>query len=259
MIRRNKPLHFHEEILLLALRDEKGTIAFKASQYPHAMAGGMIADLLMSKRIALEPNKSSTCLSFSFGSRHRERGRTMPATGPGDLVTPIDSKRLGDDVLDECLEKLTQAKRRASIQTWVMRFARIKRLKHRTAEALCDRGILRAEEGRVLLIFPRKIYPELNSQPERAMIERLRAAIFHGSLDLDARTVVLLSLANSAGLLKIPFAARDLRKRKQRIKEIVAGDAIGKATQQAIQAAQAAVAVAAIVPAIAASTAASSS
>ena len=86
------------------------------------------------------------------------------------------------------------------------------------------------------------------------MIERLRAAIFTSTLELDARTVVLLSLANSAGLLKIPFAARDLRKRKQRIKAIVAGDAIGKATRQAIEAAQAAVAVAAMVPVMAATT-----
>lgn len=254
MATRNQSLQFHEEILLLALRDEKGTVEFKASQYALAMAGGMIADLLLGKRIALEPKKSSTFLSFSFGSRHRKRGRARPATGPADLVDLIDSKRLGDDVLDECLEKLARAKRRASIQTWVTRFASIRRLKHRTAEGLCERGILRSEEGRVLLIFSRKIYPELNSQPERALIERLRAAIFTGTLELDARTVVLLSLANSAGLLKIPFAARDLRKRKQRIKEIVAGDAIGKATRQAIEAAQAAAAVAAIVPAMAATT-----
>ncbi len=258
MAMRNKPLWFHEEILLLALRDEKGTIEFKASQYGMAMAGGMIADLLMGKRIALEPKKSSSFLSFSFGSRNRKRGKEMPATSPSDLVDLTDSKRFGEDVLDECLDKLAQAKRRASIQTWVTRFAHIKRLKHRSAEGLCKRGILREEEGRVLLVFSRKTYPELNSQPERALIERLKAAIFTGKMDLDARTVVLLSLANSAGLLKIPFAARDLRQRKQRIKEIVAGDAIGKATQQAIQAAQAAVAVAAMVPIMAATSAATS-
>ena len=63
------------------------------------------------------------------------------------------------------------------------------------------------------------------------MIERLKRAVFTDARDLDPRTVVLVSLAHSTGLLKIPFAARDLRARKNRIGEIIAGDAIGQALE----------------------------
>ena len=60
----------------------------------------------------------------------------------------------------------------------------------------------------------------------------------------------MLSLANSAGLLSIPFDKRELKKRKKRIEQVVNGEMMGKATKEAVEAAQAAVMVACIIPAI---------
>jgi hypothetical protein len=142
----------------------------------------------------------------------------------------------------------------ASIGTWVSRFAGVKRLQHRVAGQLCKRGILRADEDKVLLIFTRKIYPEVNPKPERELIERLRKAIFTDARDLDPRTVVLVSLANSADVLKVVFDKKELKKRKERIEEIGRGDVLGEAAKEAIQAAQAAVMMAAIIPAVTAAT-----
>ena len=115
--------------------------------------------------------------------------------------------------------------------------------------------MLRSDEASVLLIFKRKIYPELDPKPERELIERLRKAIFGAARQIDPRTVIVLSLANSANLLKIPFDRKDLRSRRKRIEQITNGDLLGKATKEAIQAAQAAVTAAAVVPAIAATAA----
>jgi Golgi phosphoprotein 3 len=216
-------LFLHEEILLLALRDEEGTIA-SGTMYQYAIGAALLAELLLSKRIEVEPSSKKKLVNF------------------------VNSNPLGEPLIDECLEKVNNAKRRAVLQTWVSRFAGIKNLKHRVAHQLCRRGILRADEDKVLLLFTRKIYPEVNPGPERELIRRLEYAIFTESSDIDPRTVVLLSLANCTGLLKVVFDKKKLKGRKARIEQIVNGEITGKAAIEAIQAMQAAVMVACIMP-----------
>lgn len=204
------------------------------------MGGAVLAELLLEKRIAVAQKKS--------GGKDSGLGAWLAsAFAEKNLVDVVSSKRLGNEILDECLKKVSTAKRRASLKTWVQRFSDLSNLKHRVAEGLCDRSILRADEDKILLIFTRKIYPERDPRPERRIIERLRKAIFTESRDLDPRTVVLVSLADNAKLLKIPFDRKKLRSRKERIKRITSGDLMGKATKEAIEAAQAAIA-AAMVP-----------
>ncbi len=218
-------LFLHEEVMLLALRDEEGTIA-SGTMYQYAIGAAILAELLLKKRIALDESRKKK------------------------LVNLISSTPLGEPLIDQCLEKIGNVKRRASLQTWVSRFAGVKNLKHRVAQQLCDRGILRATEDTILLLFTRKIYPEINPEPERKLIERLRQAIFTDSWDVDARNVVLVSLADSTGLLKEAFDKKELKGRKARIKEISNGEITGKAAKEAIEAIQAAVMVACIMPAI---------
>jgi len=218
-------LFLHEEIMLLALRDEEGTIA-SGTMYQYAIGAAVLAELLLSKRVAVEQ------------SRKRK------------LVSLVSSTPSGDPLIDQCLERVSRAKRRAALQTWVSRFAGVKNLKHRVARRLCERGILKADEDKILLIFTRKIYPEVNPEPEEKLIERLRRAIFTDATDVDPPTVVLVSLANSTGLLKVVFDKKRLKGRKARIEQIVNGEITGKAAREAIQAMQAAVMVACIMPAI---------
>ncbi len=218
-------LYLHEEIMLLALRDEEGTVA-SGTMYQYAIGAAVLSELLLSERIVVDQ------------------------PGKRKLVNLVSSTPLGESLLDHCLEKITAAKRRAALQTWVARFAGVKNLKHLVARQLCKRGILRADEDKVLLLFTRKIYPEVNPEPERELTERLRHAIFTDAQDVDPRTVVLVSLANSTSLLKVAFDKKELKTRKARIEQIVNGEITGKAAQQAIQAMQAAVMVAIMMPAI---------
>jgi len=217
-------LFLHEEVMLLALRDEEGTIA-SGTMYQYAIGAAILAELLLNQRIALDESRKKK------------------------LVNLLSSTPLGEPLIDQCLEKIGNTKRRASLQTWVSRFAGVKNLKHRVAQQLCDRGILRTTEDKILLLFTRKIYPELNPVPERNLIERLRQAIFTDSRDVDPRTVVLVSLTDSTGLLKETFDKKKLKGRKARIKEISNGEITGKAAKEAIEAMQAAVMVACIIPA----------
>ena len=222
-----KPLFLYEEIMLLALRNEKGTVATSYSEY--AVAGAMLAELLLDRHILVDDTRKQ-------------------------LVDLQNTRPTGDPIIDECIEKMIAGKRRASLKTWVSRLARTKNLRHKVARQLCNRGILCADEGTVLFIFTRKVYPEINPVPEKNIVERARAAIFTDDDQLDPRTVVLISLANGANLLSEIFGRKDVKTRKKRIEQIVNGEMTRKATKEVIAACQTAVMVAAIMPAIIAST-----
>jgi hypothetical protein len=219
--------------MLLALKDEEGTIA-SGTMYNYAVGGAIIAELLLSQSIVVDPVKKKK------------------------LVSVINSELLNDSLIDEWLTKMNSAKRRKALQDWVYRIANTKDLKHRIATQLCQRGILKMDEKTILLLFTQRIYPEINPEPEREIINRLYNTIFTDTDDIDARTVVLLSLAKSANILPVIFGKREIKQRKKRIEQIVNGDIAGKATKEAIEAMEAAVMVACIMPAIMTTTIASS-
>jgi hypothetical protein len=213
-----RDLRFYEEITLLALRDREGTVAANDTWFVYALGGALLAELLLMESIGIEQVKKKK------------------------FVNLLDSTPVGDPILDECLEKLRNAKRRGDLNTWVSRFARLKKLRHRAAEQLCRRGILRADEGKVLLIFTRKIYPELDPGPERELVERIREAIFSNTQELDPRTVVLVALADKAGVLKNVFDKKELKARKKRIEEIGEGVLAAGAVKEVVDAMTAAIA-----------------
>ena len=217
-------LFLHEEIMLLALRDEEGTIA-SGSMYNYAVGGAIMAELLLTQRIAVEQSKKK-------------------------LVSVLSPELLDDPLIDEWFIKMASVKRRKNLQGWVDSIANTRSLKDRVAVQLCQRGILKMDEKKILLLFTQKIYPEINPVPEKKIIDRLRNAIFTDTDDIDARTVVLLSLAKSANLLPFIFGRKEIKQRKKRIGKIVNGDIAGKATKEAIEAMEAAVMVACIMPAM---------
>ncbi len=225
----NTDLFLYEEIMLLSLKDEEGTIEFGA-MYHQGLAGAMLAELLLSKRISVV-----------------EKGRKKH-------VHLVSSQLFGDPLLDECIALIRDSGKDRNLQHWIQKFSGIKDLKNRAAKQLCKKGILKEDEDRILLVFSRKIYPEVNPEPERNIIDRLRNAIFTDNDDIDPETVVLVSLAETAGLLKNAFDKKELKSRKKRIKDIANGDIVGKATKEAVEAVQAAIMVACIVPVMVAST-----
>lgn len=222
-----KRLFLHEELMLLALRDEKGTLA-AGDVFQYALGGALLSELLLHKRVSVDKTKRK-------------------------LVNLISSELIGEPLLDECLAKLGRAKRRASLRTWVSRLGGLKKVKHRVAQGLCRRGILREDEDTVLLVFTRKIYPEVDPKPERELVERLRKAIFTDAEDVEPRTTVLVSLAHHADLLKNVFDKKAMKGRKARIRQIIDGEMTGKAAKEIMDAMHAAVLAACVVPAIAAS------
>jgi Golgi phosphoprotein 3 len=214
---RGEGLGLHHEILLLALRDDKG-IEHGSVHLPYALAGALLAELLLHEHVrVIEPKKKRR------------------------LVEPVSSKGIEDSLLDECFQKIAGAKRRGSPKAWVMRFARGRKVKEHVARDLCRRGILREDEDKILLLFTRKLYPEVDPRPESAILERMRRAIFTDAKDVEPRTVILISLAKATGILPKVFDKKQLKTRKARLENLLAGDLIGKAAKDAVEAAQGAI------------------
>ena len=217
------PLTLHEEILLLMLDNEKGTLA---TSYPDILiSGALLAELLLDRRISVADTRRK-------------------------LVETAGAHRASEPIADECLRMIRLAKKPKSLKDWVSRVSGIKRLRHKVARQLCDRGILRAVDDTVLFVFPRTRFPQMDPAPENEILERLRDAIFRDENLLHPRTVILVSLANGAGLLDKLFGRREIRDRKKRIEQIVNGDVTGAATKEVIEAYEVATMMAAVMPAL---------
>lgn len=220
MLKRDN-LALHEEVLLLALKREKGTTPIE-SHLNLAMGGAILSELLLLGRIQAKKEKKK------------------------QFATVSSTKPTGDALLDECLGRIAESNKRQQLKTWVARFSNTKKLKRRVAAQLCRKGIVRESEDRVLFIFKRAIFPEIDPRPERAIVERLRQAISTGTSRVEPRTAVLVALAFHTDLLKNVFEKRMLKNHKKRIESMTSGDVVGAATKEAVQAVKAAAAMVAI-------------
>ena len=217
-------LGLHQELMLLAIRDDNGT--FAGGMYLYAIAGGMISELLLQEKIVASADKHQ-------------------------LVTVKDSASAADPVLNELLEQMSQSRKPRGLQHWVSKAAAIPGLKHRVAGQLCDLGILKPDERKVLWVFTQKVYPEYDGSVEDAIRQRMADVMFDPGTYPDGKTAVLIALASHAGLLNSNFDRQDLRTHRKRIANLAKGEILAAgATQSAIQAMQAAIMMVTIMPAI---------
>lgn len=217
----NVDLEIPEEILLLALEDRKGTPM--GSMVEYALAGGVLAELLLRGEVELATSRKGKPLV------------RVASDGKGHT---------GSEVLDEALERI-RGGRAASPEVWVGKLAKLRKLKQRVAQGLCRRGILRADEQKLLLVFNRKVYPELDHGPERALVERLRRAIFEEDQPVEPRTAFTVGLASCADLLPPVFGKKEIRARRKRVEELQSRHPVSQATHQAVEAVKVAVIMAA--------------
>jgi len=217
-------LPIYEEILLLALDDDKGTTALDSlSTFSIAMGGAMLAELAMAGAIKIDRKKKAE-------------------------VKAVAGASVQDPLLAECLQKIRDEKKTKKAAHWVQKFSGTKDLKNRAARQMVTKGILKEGSDRVLGIFPRTIYPESDPGPEKELRDRLYWAIFTSAQEVDPGTVVVTALLHGAGLMNRVFDKKKLKSRKQRLEKLTSGQVVGTAAKEAVEAAQAAVMVATMVP-----------
>jgi Golgi phosphoprotein 3 len=214
----DKKLSLAEELLLLALNDEKGTVLMAGSMgLPYGLAGALLVELVEAGFLRIE-------------------GKTLVAARAGSAR---------DEILDEVLGVIRSAKRTRDTKYWVGKIGRSAgKIRRKLADRLVDKRILQKEEHRLLLIFPTKRYPQTDPMPEYGIRERVRQAL-RGMTPPDERTAALISLVHACELTGMLFDKGERREAKRRAKEIGASQPVGSAVARVIEAAKAAVVAAA--------------
>ncbi len=207
-------LNLAEELLLLALNEEKGTILMAASTgLPYGLAGALVVELVEAGLLRIE-------------------GKEL-------IAAPRGSAR--DELLDGILGTIRSSKRTRNLKHWVGRLGRSGgKIKKDLLARLVQKGVLREEEHRLLWVFPVWRYPETDPRPEYRIRERVRAGIL-GAVPPETRTAALISLVHACDLTGVLFDKGERREAKRRAKEITASQPIGSAVARTVEAVRAAV------------------
>lgn len=225
-------LNLAEELLLLALEDERGVVHASASEsLEYGLAGAVLLSLTVRGKVDME----------------------------GDRMFVSDPSPTGDEVLDEALAEIGRSRPRKP-EHWVWRLGR-RGLKDRLIGRLVNTGVLRREEHKILWFIPADRYPSGGTGTEREIRQKLRAAVF-GRETPGARVAALLSLIKACDLVDEVFEDGESQEVWRRLDEISEGELIGRVvsdTVAQVQAATQAAVMGAVIAATTTSAAASSS
>lgn len=202
-----------EDLLLLMTDDETGKLAAGGMNMKMALGGALLAELALMQRVDLA------------GPDERVQ--------EGRLIVR-DAGPTGDGMLDEALATVgrMQGKKPQNVVAAVGKRTRV-----RLYERLAETGLLRAEESRILGIFPTRRWPAEDTGHEASVRAGLVTALRQGEAT-DARTRALVSLLHALKAVHkavdpsaVGLSKRELNVSAQRIAE---GDWVGKAVRSAI-------------------------
>ncbi|PHK96247.1 hypothetical protein CR162_02590 [Pseudoroseomonas rhizosphaerae] len=202
------PLTMPEEILLLMLDDESGRLTDRAAPSgDHALAGAILAELVLEERIGVEPGR----------------------------ITVRDPAPTGDAVLDEVLARISAEPETQGGRRWIETLAReADRYRDHYFNRLVERGILRAEEGRFLWIFPERRYPVVSDKEEREVKARLMGVIFEDGVP-ETRDALLIGLTRAAGLFPMLLAPAELERAQPRIDAVTEMETLNRSLSAAVR------------------------
>jgi hypothetical protein len=204
--------------LLLLTDDESGKPVADTTKLDLGLAGAVLIDLAKLDRVEV--------------------------AGPGESVKEgrlyvRDRTPTGEAVLDDVLKRLDERgpKKPASLVPHLT-----KGLRDALYQRLAERGIVRAEEGRVLGIFPRRQWPATDSTHEDEMRRGLHDVLVLGREPTVHEALVVSMLY---AVEQVPKALGDAESDKHQVRErakaIADGEFAGEAVRKAVEAVRAAV------------------
>ncbi|MCG8604912.1 GPP34 family phosphoprotein [bacterium] len=197
-------LSLAEQLMLLALHDEKGSVLTSAMHL--GLAGAIVLDLLFKKKVELQ----------------------------GGRIEILDDRPTGDSSLDHTLELIRQSKRARSPKYWVSKIPnKVRDLDVRVADQLVRKEIVRREGRRILWVFNIDRYPTANAAPESEIRHRIRNVVLHDHAAEDEE-IALISLMKACGLVNEVFARPERRAARRKIKEVTEGEAVGQAVSAVV-------------------------
>ena len=220
-----------EDLLLLLYDDESGKPITGSPGLDYALAGAVLIELTVLGKVDI--------------------------TSAGDGVKPgrlkvLDASPTGHAILDERLAFLADKPGKRP-KDQIGRLS--KKLRDQLLARLADRGVLQADEGKVLGLFPVTRWPAKDARHEAEVRSKLENVLKVGTSP-DERTGALIALLSALNVVpKVVTDAVDKKALKRRAKEIAESDWAADAVKKAFTEMQAAVTAAIVV---ASSTAAAS-
>jgi golgi phosphoprotein 3 len=199
-----KHLTLADEIVVLMLRDDTGAInPARAASANIAIAGGLLMELSLLGRI-------DTDLTSLF---------------------IVDPNPVGDELLDQALGEIAAAPSKRSSVWWINQFGvRGGDLSRKVLGRLVEAGILREEDRQFLWVLSRRAYPKNSEREEREAKARLMSVIFEDEVPTP-RDTLLLSLADSTGVLDDMLSSAQMHKASTRIAQVIALEEIGRSVR----------------------------
>lgn len=203
-----------EQLLLLALHDQKGTILSSASMsIEYGLAGAVIMELALRGKVQMRAKK----------------------------LLVVDSASTGDDVLDRVLGQMKEAGKDRDAAYWINRLPSKIKVKPAMLERLVQQRILNMEEHKILGLFGSPHYPTRNPQEEKKLREQIRQTVLC-RYPTEAKLVALVGLVQACGLTSEIFSKEERKEAGRRIKEIMMHDPVAKAVADTVIGIQAALA-----------------
>jgi hypothetical protein len=198
-----------EELFLLALNEEKGTIlSFVKKTLPYALTGAILAELALQGKVC---------------SNDKQR------------LELLDSAPLGDEILDDALREFQSSEKPRKLSYWVSQFsAKPKKLRERLGESLVTKNVLYEEDRHYFRSLPISD-SEMPYVPSKFDLKSpLRAMIFTQA-EVDHRSLAMLKILGASEMLNLIFTQDELPIAKRRIHEDVLRAALTNPAMQTVE------------------------
>ncbi|MGG5258765.1 GOLPH3/VPS74 family protein [Phycicoccus avicenniae] len=229
-------LSLTDELLLLVLDPTSGRLGLDSTTLKAAVGGATVAGLVLDGALALDGTGKRARLRRT-GTAEPTDPRLLEALGTADGRTPKDA-----------VSKLGGA------GAWRDRAGPLRDL---SLGSMTASGVLRAEEGKVLGLFPRTRWTVTDAALVDGLRGRVAAALGDGAPPPDARTATLVALLAATGRLTT-VTGLPKREATRRAEAVTRGDWAAPAVRAAVQEVNAGI-MAAVVAATVAGTAGAAS
>lgn len=201
-------LNLVDQLTLLALDDDKGSIVADSFSFGYGLAGAVILELSLQERIEIKEKK----------------------------IEVKSSASCNDILLDYFLDMIRNSKKKRKIQTWVeMMGNKADHIKDETVNKLIDDGILTRREEKILWVFSNDKYPTKNAKPENELRKRLNDILLN-QREISSKEAMLISLIDMCDLNKEVFGKERAKEYKKKIKAIIEeaqlSSEVGKAVKE---------------------------
>ncbi len=179
-----------EELILLALDDERGTLnPLPMFSLDVALGAAILMELML-------------------------HGRTDSDT---DKVFVLSPEPTGDGLLDSALSQIVAETEAHSTGAWISRLGAVgSDLSNRVIARLVERGVLRSEEKRLLWVFKTRVYPPASGIEEREVKARVMALLYSDDLP-ESRDALLIGLLRSTAMFRLILGDREVESLQPRI------------------------------------------